>query len=61
MYMEQDSIPVGCVPTTAVASTPGQGVGSYPTDTLPPRILYFPKEPGTRDTLPVDRETPMKT
>ena len=26
-YFEQDSIPVGCVPTAAVASTPGGGGG----------------------------------
>ena len=55
----QDSIPVGCVPTTDVASAPGSGgVGTLLPDTLPPipypldTLRYIP------DTLLTDTPSP---
>ena len=47
--LKQESIPVGCVPTMAVACTLGGGLG-YPT----PHTLPLWKGPGTRDTLSLE-------
>ena len=46
------SIPVGCVPTAEVASTPGWGVDPYPRYPSPGYPTPPPKGHGTRDTTP---------
>ena len=58
-YVQQESIPVGCVPTTEVAFTSPEGYPNPPPprystpDTLPhlPPLNGY----GTRDTLPQER------
>ena len=49
---QQDSIPVGCVPTAAVSSTPGGVWYPWGIDTLIPYPLY---------TIPLEYPTPLDT
>ena len=61
-YWQQDSIPVGCVPTAAVTSTPGEGGaggGVLGKDTVPPWILYTQEYPTPERNL--TPETPPHT
>ena len=69
LHCKQDSIPVGCVPTAKVASTPGWGSTPIPYPQIPYSWIPYPlertwdqryptlwKEPDTRDTLPPEKD-----